>query len=168
MEYEIKLLERDAVEKAENDDAVKKAKEDNDLCLASAFAMLTTDNAVLDRWNVNYFNSATDELSNFLVKLDSVEYIDTSKRVHSTEIKPVDVSAVAVPVTKALSHAKDKAELEFKREASKIFITLHNNAEHKNECWTITFFSKDLFLFKIKIDAVTGKTVSTEVKHMLR
>ncbi|MCK4927873.1 MAG: hypothetical protein KAS11_05355, partial [Candidatus Aenigmarchaeota archaeon] len=110
----------------------------------------------------------TSELSNFLVKGDEVTHIETSKRIHDTEIKPIDMSKITIPVTKILSSAMERSELEFPHETNKIFITLHHNNEYKNECWTITLFSKNLFLYKIKIDAITGKIVSSEVKHLLK
>ena len=168
MDYEIKFLERDAVEKVEGDEKAKSLIGKNNLVLASAFAMLTPDISVVDRWNINYFNAETSELSNFLVKGDEVTHIETSKRIHDTEIKPIDMSKITIPVTKILSSAMERSELEFPHETNKIFITLHHNNEYKNECWTITLFSTNLFLYKIKMDAITGKIVSSEVKHLLK
>ena len=168
MDYEVKLIETDAIEKVEDDENLKTLKEKDNLVLASAFAMLTGDSNVLDRWNINYFNPGTGELSNFLVKSDEVAFVETSKRIHDTEIKSLDISNIAIPVTKILSLADEKAGLEFPHEINKIFITLHHNSEYKNECWTITFFSKNLFLYKIKIDAITGDVVSSEMKHLLK
>ncbi|MEA2003682.1 MAG: hypothetical protein U9O53_01845 [archaeon] len=168
MDYEVKLIEKDAIEMAEDDENLKTLKDKDNLVLASAFAMLTQDSNVIDRWNVNYFNSGTGELSNFLVKSDEVAFVETSKRIHDTEIRPLDVSNIAVSVTEILSLADEKAGIEFPYEANKIFITLHHNGEYKNECWTITFFSKNLFLYKIKIDAITGDVVNSEMKHLLK
>ena len=168
MDYEIKFLEKDAIFKVECDESAKAMIDKNNLVLASAFAMITPDNNVLDKWNVNYFNNATGELTNFLVAHDSVNHIETSKRVHTTEVKSIDMSNVAIPITKILSIAMDKSELEYPHEPNKIFITLHHNDEYKNECWTITLFSTNLFLYKIKIDAITGKAISSEVKHLLK
>ncbi|MCK4808877.1 MAG: hypothetical protein KAS90_04610 [Candidatus Aenigmarchaeota archaeon] len=168
MDYEIKFLERDAVEKVEGDEKAKSLIDKNGLVLASSFAMITPDSSVIDRWNVNYFNAETSELTNFLVKGDEVTHIETSKRIHDTEIRLIDMSKITIPVTKILSSAMERSELEFPHETNKIFITLHHNNEYKNECWTITLFSKNLFLYKIKIDAITGKIVSSEVKHLLK
>ncbi|NOQ55772.1 MAG: hypothetical protein GQ477_03110 [Nanohaloarchaea archaeon] len=168
MNYEIKFLEKDAIEKVENDDAAKSMIDKDNLILASVFAMITPDNNVLDKWNVNYFNGETGELTNFLVTHESVTHIETSKRVHTTEVKSIDRSNVAIPITKILSSAMDKAEIEYPHEPNKVFITLHHNDEYKNECWTITLFSTNLFLYKIKIDAITGKIISSEVKHLLK
>jgi len=142
MDYEIKFLERDAVEKVEGDENAKSLIGKNNLVLASAFAMITLD-------------------SNFLVKGDGVDFIETSKRIHDTEIKPIDISKITIPVTKILSSAMERSELEFPHETNKVFITLHHNNEYKNECWTITLFSTNLFLYKIKMDAITGRIVSS-------
>jgi len=168
MDYEIKFLERDAVEKVEGDEKAKSLIDKDGLVLASAFAMITPDSSVIDSWNVNYFNAETSELSNFLVKNDGVDFIETSKRIHDTEIKPIDISKITIPITKILSSAMERSELEFPHETNKIFITLHHNNEYKNECWTITLFSTNLFLYKIKMDAITGKIVSSEMKHLLK
>ncbi len=168
MDYEIKFLERDAVEKVEGDENAKSLIDKDDLVLASAFAMITPDSSVLNRWNINYFNAATSELTNFLAKNDGVDFIETSRRIHDTEIKPIDMSKITIPVTRILSSAMERSELEFPHETNKIFITLHHNNEYKNECWTITLFSKNLFLYKIKIDAITGKIISSEMKHLLK
>lgn len=168
MDYEIKFLERDAVEKVEGDEKAKSLIGKNNLVLASVFAMITPDSSVIDRWNVNYFNAETSELTNFLVKGDEVTHIETSKRIHDTEVRSIDMSKITIPLTKILSSAMERSELEFPHETNKIFITLHHNNEYKNECWTITLFSKNLFLYKIKIDALTGKVASSEMKHLLK
>ncbi|MBW6462125.1 MAG: hypothetical protein K0B07_03710 [DPANN group archaeon] len=168
MDYKIKFLGKDAILKVENDEGAKAMIDKDNLVLSSAFAMITPDNNVLDKWNVNYYNGTTDELTNFLVTQDSVEHIETSKRVHTTEVKPIDLSNVAIPITMILSCAMVRSELEFPHEPNKVFITLHHNDEYKNECWTITLFSTNLFLYKIKIDAIDGKIISSEVKHLLK
>ena len=57
MDYEIKFLEKDAIEKVGNDENAKAMIDKDNLVLASAFAMITPDNNILDKWNVNYFNN---------------------------------------------------------------------------------------------------------------
>ncbi len=167
MVYNIDLCANEAIKKAEADDSVKLAKDKDNLVLASVFSMLRSDQESVNSWNVYYLNKETDELTNFEVTKDSVESKGASKRVHDQHIDPIDASKELMPSEKIISVAEDMVNKEFKYPVAKVFMTLHNNDAHDSEFWTVSFFSSNLFIFKIKIDAVDGSVFSKETKHLL-
>lgn len=136
--------------------------------LSSAFVIIDAKDINIDHWNFNFYNEETGKIVSFSVAVNKIEYKETSPRVSDKIIKHLELDFIKVPPKKAILMTLEKAKEKLHGEATKMFLTLHNNEDHRNPVWTITAMSTGLDFFKMRVDALEGTIVSSEVKHLFQ
>ena len=139
------------------------------LVFSSAFVSLEPYNISIDKWQMNYLNNDTNELSSFDVGVGSVEFKSTSPRVHvNKKAMELDMKTVSVGAKKTLGIAEKELLKIFKAtKMLKLFLTLNCDDEYDRAVWTVTYTAPAFQYVKIVIDAESGKVLLSERKSFL-
>ena len=139
------------------------------LVFSSAFVLLEPYNISIDKWQMNYLNNDTNELSSFDVSFQGVEFKSTSPRVHvNKKAMELDMKTVSVGAKKTLGIAEKELLKIFKAtKMLKLFLTLNCDDEYDRAVWTVTYTAPAFQYVKIVIDAESGKVLLSERKSFL-
>lgn len=146
---------KDAIERAKKKDEVMEIlKKGGFFC--SGFITLKSDEKI-EKWNLNFYNPETGNITSVMVSENSVETGVTDKPLHKKVYNP-DESKIKVDGQKAL----EKARKEFKSYGKPLTKILISFQKKKKEFWNISFITKVGSIVNVRIDSQTGKTIKKE------
>ncbi len=146
---DVSLTIKEAVDKIESKKENKELIERYDGYLSSAYSNFTKD---LTEWFVSYYSTEREEVIIFRVNKEEAMFDSFSKILKKGPGGRIDLEKVKVSAKDALKIAQKKNGSKYE----KILIALENS---KNCEWVVNFFTKELDLFSVKIDAGNGKVL---------
>ena len=157
MFMDVSLTLKDAIEKIEKKKENKEMIKRYDGYLSSAYSTFTKS---LTEWFVSYYSVEKGEVLVFKTDKSGAVFDSFSKIQKNGPGGHIALEKVKVSAKEALDIALEKNKTEY----TKILIALENVKKCE---WVVNFFTKELDLFSVKIDAGNGKVLKEKTCSLI-
>lgn len=162
------MIVKKVIEKLQSLDKFKEwQKEHKDNYLTHLFKMI--DNLNIDTWQIGYYNADSNKMTTFVLKGDELKIIPNEEIFQKVKVKVKELimDNVKIDLEKSLDTAEEHQKKKYAgNESSKTMLVLQNIAGHI--VYNVTFITQAFNTLNIKIDAIDGKVISSELNHMLK
>lgn len=156
-------------------DAVKQVEQNKDdydeldgtyLCSALSFVD-DKDDAKITNWELSYYHPKHKKITQVSVKGEDIEIQATGDPTKPGNIPELDLKHVKISAEVALANSRAIQKAKYMQPIQRIFISLQSD-DHKKPFWSVSLISKLLSIVNIKIDAVKGDVIDTNLKSFLQ
>jgi hypothetical protein len=156
------MLLKDVVKTAEKNKEIKKFKAEK-YFLNSAMSVLEPGKEEMERWTLTYYNEKENSVVQVFVSEAELELKPPATPMNPTK-QPLMMKRIKTNPEKVIQKAKEEFQ-KYKQPLSQIILSIQND---DGEVWRIGFVTKLLTVVLVRIDAQTGKILSSEMHSLTK
>ena len=158
---------KEAIEKLEKSRDFCEWKKSNEKAHLS-YAMCMLEDSSKNQWKIGYYNIPNDKTTTFSIGQNiNLENEEEVFKKEETVMRELRLEHLKLSLKEAIHLADEFKKEKFPKELPVKKIAIAQHLDNAGEIWNITYITKALNVLNMKINANTGKVVSSDIESVL-